>query len=614
MSTPILNETRFNQILDTWKSDNAKDDNRELIASINQIFRKHYELGDSMTELSVSPSLRDNCVTIQTLPKELFCYPPFNKYREIDLSNWGFHEIPETIFLNSELKFLRLCNNPITVLSKNIGNLQNLENLKICNTNLSSLPEEIGELHSLDCLELCGNQFDVLPNSLSKLQNLKMLNISSNRGEISQDNDLPKGLTACLHKLKNVEILGLYRNRLEELPEDLIRGLEAMKNLITLDLSKNGLRILPENLSFLTKLQKLNSLFLCENSLSELPSNFFSSLKDLKNLYIINLSDNRLRTLPDNFRDLGPEIRLLLSRNRFSRQEVERILNITREPGYQGPIVELSIQDYTQDLQKNSDEIVSELYRVAKLPKKQFHLKDSLELNSWLNRISELPEFDSATNKQLIAQKILAIVEEASINNSFKNIFYQIIDDASQTCGDRVALSLLYLDIHHRLESIDLTDMQALARFLENGIWTLDLLEQCAREKVLTLAGVDEIETYLAYPIHLKEALDIPIVQKEMLYFRCSGVTEEDLEYAKNFVLAQRNDKEKCLEFLITQEKWLEALRINYPSEMQNIEAEREEAASQENLDAEGYSKIQEEYTAKVSALSEKILLQGKTV
>lgn len=614
MSTPILSETRFKQILDAWKIDNAKDNNQELIASINQIFREHYEWSDSITELSASPSLRDNFVTIQTLPKELFCYPPFNKYREIDLSNWGFHEIPETIFLNSELKFLRLCNNPITVLSKDIGNLQNLENLKICNTNLSSLPEEIGELHSLDCLELCGNQFDVLPNSLSNLKNLKMLNVSSNRGEISQDNDLPKGLTACLDKLKNVEILGLYRNRLEELPEDLIQGLQGMESLNTLDLSNNGLRILPENLAFLTKLKQLYSLLLCDNSLSELPSDFFSSLKDLKNLYIINLSDNRLRTLPDSFRDLRPEVRLLLYRNRFSRQEVERILNITREPGYQGPVVELSIQDYTQGLQKNSDEIVSELYRVAKLPQKQFHLEDSLELNSWLNRISELPEFDSATNKQLIAQKILAILEEASINSSFKNIFYQIIDDASQTCGDRVALSLLYLDVHHRLESMDLTDMQALARFLENGVWTLDLLEECAREKVSTLAGVDEIETYLAYPIHLKEDLDIPIVQEAMLYFRCSGVTEEDLEYAKNFVLEQRNDKGKRLEFLITQEKWLEALRINYPTEMQNIETKREEAASQENIDAEGYSKIQEEYTAKVSALSEKVLSQEKTV
>lgn len=307
-------------------------------------------------------------------------------------------------------------------------------------------------------------------------------------------------------------------------------------------------------------------------------------------------------------------MRLLLNNNNFSSQEVERILNITQEPGYNGPRIIISIQDSMNGLEKDSDILIGELYNIAKLPQKQLHLADSLELKSWLNRISEVPEFSSEANKQILAKKVLGILEEARVNPSFKEVFYGIIMDASETCGDRVALSVLHLDIQHRLENMDLSDMPKLASFLSNGVWTLDLLEKCARNKVETLEGVDEIETYLAYPIYLKEALDIPIVQENMLYFRCSGLTEEDLQEAKNFVLEHRNNEEKQLEFLLSQKKWIEALRVNHPEEMKQIETEREDLANQENLDVEGYARIQKEYNAKLLNLSREILSHSEAI
>lgn len=613
MSISNLNENRFNEILEEWKNSNREENNAGLIESIGQIFRECYEWGDTVTQLC-PPMVRDHFITVPTLPKELFCYPPFNTYREIDLSNWGVHKLPESIFLNSELEVLDLSKNPITSLPKEIKNLQKLHTLKICDTNLSTLPEEIGELTSLTWLDIYNNQFTELPSSLGNLQNLEILNVSGNRGELSQDNDLPRGLIQSLQYFKNLDTLALYRNRLEELPREFTQSLQNMEKLHTLDLSKNGLRSLPDNLEFFAKLKRLYSLVLCDNSLSELSSDFFSSVKNLENLSVINLENNRLTTLPDNFRELPRRMRLLLNNNNFSSQEVERILNITQEPGYNGPRIIISIQDSMNGLEKDSEIIIGELYNIAKLPQKQLYLADSLELKSWLNRISEVPEFSSEANKQILAKKVLGILEEASINPSFREVFYGIIMEASETCGDRVALSILHLDIQHRLENMDLSDMPKLASFLSNGVWTLDLLEKCARNKVETLEGVDEIETYLAYPIYLKEALDIPIVQENMLYFRCSGVTEEDLQEAKNFVLEHRNNEEKQLEFLLSQKKWIEALRINYPEIMKQIETEREEFANQENLDAEGYAKIQEKYNTKLLDLSREILFHSEAV
>lgn len=613
MSAPILNENRFSQILEEWRNASQQGNNENLIESIDKIFRQCYEWGDAVTKLEPL-MVRDHFVTIPTLPQELFCYPPFNKYSAIDLSNWGIHKLPESIFLNLGLEELNISENPITVLSKDIGKLKNLDILKISITNLCALPQEIGELENLTCLDISNNQFTDLPISLGSLHNLKSLYINGNRGNLSQHNDLPRGFLPSLQKLKNLEILGLSHNRLEELPRELIESLTDMEKLNHLYLCNNGLRVLPDNFDFLTNLNHLYTLSLSNNSLSELPSDFFPSLKNLDNLHIVSLENNRLTTIPDNFRELSPQVYLMLGGNNFLNQEIERILNITREPGYNGPRVNVSIDDRRQGMEKDSIEVIRQLYQIAKLPQKQLHLSDSLELKSWLNRISEIPEFSSEVNRQIIAKKIVGILEEASINLSFKEVFYGIIQDASETCGDRVALSILYLDIQHALANIDLTNMPNLASFLEKGVWTLDLLAQCARKKVAALAGVDEIETYLAYPIYLKEALDIPITQEDMLYFRCSGVSEEDLQTAKHFVLEHRNDKEKCLEFLLSQEKWIEALRINYPEEMQQIEVRREELSNRDNLDSEGYTRIQEEYNTKLIELSRKVLSQEKTI
>lgn len=614
MTTPILKEDRFNQILEEWKNTNTLDNNQELIESIEAIFRDCYQQGDPEMGFYYYVNCRDFSISVQTLPKELFCYPPFNKYRELDLSSFRFHKIPETIFLNTELEELDLSHNPITTISENIGKLKNLTKLTISDTPLSTLPKEIGELESLEYLQLSGNSLKEVPDSFGNLVKLTTLFISRNSGDISQENDLPEGLIKHLPRFKNLQNLLLCKNRIEELSPQLIEALEGLVKLRRLDLSQNGLQTLPANLEFFRKYKNLEYLHFSYNSLSAISSDFFTVLNQAENLKVIHLEKNRLTFLPDTFKILPRQVRLLLYGNRFSSEEVERILNITRERDYDGPNIELSIDDGMERIEKNVVQIIIDLYITAKLPIKDLYLPHTLELKSWLNRIGEIPEFKSERNRQILAKKIVAILEEASVNPEFKEIFYEIIADASETCGDRVGLSILYLDIQQSLEKLDCSDMTQLATFLSKGPWTLSLLEQCARKKVTTLMGIEEIETYLAYPIYLKEELDIPILQEDMLYFRCSGVTEEDLQEAKNFVLEHRNNEEKQLEFLLSQKKWIEALRINYPEIMKQIETEREEFANQENLDAEGYAKIQEKYNTKLLDLSREILFHSEAV
>jgi hypothetical protein len=160
-----------------------------------------------------------------------------------------------------------------------------------------------------------------------------------------------------------------------------------------------------------------------------------------------------------------------------------------------------------------------------------------------------------------LSKVILSHLELAEESEDFRESFFAIIDGASKTCGDRMALSVLHLGIVSKLQSIDKSDLRGYANFLLRGPWMLEQLEQIAREKVKIQRFDDEIEVFLAYPVKLKERLNLPIDVDEMLYFDCSGVTEQDLDNAatsieemlkvpgaEENILAQRQELDRCLE------------------------------------------------------------------
>jgi hypothetical protein len=207
--------------------------------------------------------------------------------------------------------------------------------------------------------------------------------------------------------------------------------------------------------------------------------------------------------------------------------------------------------------------------------------------------------------QKAFAKKIIAYLNQANNNIDFRTTFYEVIQDASATCGDRITLSILHLSIAHQLATISLKDMKKLADFLIKGPWTIEILENAAREKIPYLPFFDEIEVYLGYPIQLKEALEIPIDIQNMLYFTCSALTHRDLEETKNVVLNERGNQEMSLEFLINQDTWQKALSVNYPEEYQVIMDKREEASAVENPE---YSMIEENYKQELRELTKKAL------
>lgn len=460
-----------------------------------------------------------------------------------------------------------------------------LTSLVLSGCFLQQLPNSFSQLEELTLLELATNELEEVPPAISCLTNLAELDLSENRLKKLPDNlDLPY-----------LESLNLEQNGFEELPNII----SQFPYLSDLQISKNNLRTLPEHFHWPKNLALLS---LGDNKLSRLPEELIR-LKKLSELFLYRNEFTHISSLLSKF---AQNVHIHVDGNQFPEEEVQRIIELTSSPNYRGPVIEgLSVEEeYESELEEEEEEIYDKLHTLAELPPQLFtNLPHSAILQTWLNRLFSTADFRIVGNKKAIAQTVVSILKEANDNEEYRHVFLRILEEASETCGDRVALSLLHLDLAYQIRKVDLTDMEALTNLLIRGVWVIDLLEKQARQKVATLRGVDEIETYLAYPIKLKEMLKIPITLQDMRYFECSALTDEDIYKAYIQILRQINCREACLTFLSKQDEWQRAIALNYPQEWQQLKKEKEQAIEEAYL-PEDYVKIHEEFITKIKNLS----------
>jgi len=179
---------------------------------------------------------------------------------ELDLSYLHLTKVPSEVRQLTNITSLNLTGNlNLTVLTKEIGQLANLEKLCLDATKLTLLPPEIGLLLklktlyifnssllslpieiknniNLESLHLPGNLLSTLPREIGRLYKLRVLDLSFNRLTY-----LPKEIG----QLKSLSTLHLVGNGLESLP----REISELTNLIYLDLRKNKLPVPPEILN-----------------------------------------------------------------------------------------------------------------------------------------------------------------------------------------------------------------------------------------------------------------------------------------------------------------------------------------------------------------------------
>ncbi|MBS0653793.1 MAG: hypothetical protein JSR39_09775, partial [Verrucomicrobia bacterium] len=192
-------------------------------------------------------------------------------------------------------------------------------------------------------------------------------------------------------------------------------------------------------------------------------------------------------------------------------------------------------------------------------------------LQSWLSRLSDAADFQRGGEFQkAFVKQIVGYLQEAENDQQFRELFLNIVTDAADTCGDRISLSILHIGIASRLRQIK--DIRELRHFLIRTVWPMQMLEEIAREKTKTLFFLDELEVYLGYPIMLRERLGLDIAVQEMFFYRCSGLKQNDLDQAAEFIVQQQSYQHAVCDFLASNENWMIALRDHYPAQYAEID------------------------------------------
>jgi uncharacterized protein YjbI with pentapeptide repeats len=347
-------------------------------------------------------------------------------------------------------------------------------------------------------------------------------------------------------------------------------------------------------------------------SLISLPENIgeFTSLRE------VFLKDSRgVISLPTSITNLSSSCSIDIRGSGLSEAVRVRLQEITNVDGYQGPRFIFSMEHLNpQECEtKTIEELLTNLYSLAKeeqpiledLPKEE-------KLRVWLSRLSYMADYNAKGERQeKLAKSVVDYLERANEDPRFRESFLCVINGAADTCGDRMALSVVNLSVDYQIQTADLSDMKSLSHLLSRGVWAMNTLENIAREKVTSLPFVDEIEVYLGYPTMLKDRLELPINIGEMLYFRCSGITQGDLNRAEELVKDQLGNREELVKFLAGHDKWVEALRKNNLEEMKMLEEVRDKAKESYldgELDLKGYQDYEKDYNKGINSLTIKKL------
>ncbi|EDD7536496.1 TPA: SPI-2 type III secretion system effector E3 ubiquitin transferase SspH2, partial [Salmonella enterica subsp. enterica serovar Enteritidis] len=379
-----------------------------------------------------------------------------------------------------------------------------LQELSVSDNQLASLPALPSELCKLWAYN---NQLTSLPTLPSGLQELS---VSDN-----QLASLPT-LPSELYKL------WAYNNRLTSLPA-LPSGL---KELIVSGNRLTSLPVLPS---------ELKELMVSGNRLTSLPM-LPSGLLSL------SVYRNQLTRLPESLIHLSSETTVNLEGNPLSERTLQALREITSAPGYSGPIIQFDMAGASAPRETRALHLAAADWLVPvregePAPADRWHMfgqEDNADAFSlFLDRLSETENFikDAGFKAQISSWLAQLAEDEALRANTFA-----MATEATSSCEDRVTFFL------HQMKNVQLVHNAEkgqydndLAALVATGreMFRLGKLEQIAREKVRTLALVDEIEVWLAYQNKLKKSLGLTSVTAEMRFFDVSGVTVTDLQDAE---------------------------------------------------------------------------------
>ncbi|EDS7538602.1 E3 ubiquitin--protein ligase [Salmonella enterica subsp. enterica] len=397
--------------------------------------------------------------------------------------------------------------------------------LNVGESGLTTLP---------DCLPAHITKLIIPHNNLTRLPalppGLRLLSVSGN--PLTRLPALPSGLWSLA--VNNTQL-----TRLPVLPPGLQLLTVTDTQLTDLPALPPGLQMLLARNNPLTSLPALPSglqtLWVTNSQLSSLPT----LPPGLRSLWAYH---NRLTRLPESLIHLSSEATVHLESNPLSERTLQTLQNITSAPDYSGPTIHFNMAGASAPREARALHLATADWLTPAregetAPADRWHVfgqeDNAAAFSLFLDRLSETENFiKDAGFKAQISSWLAHLAEDDALRaNTFT-----LATEATSSCEDRVTFFLHQMrnvQLVHNAEKGEYDDNLAALVATGREMFRLEKLEQIAREKVRTLALVDELEVWLAYQNKLKKSLGLTSVTAEMRFFDVSGVTVTDLQAAE---------------------------------------------------------------------------------
>ncbi len=302
------------------------------------------------------------------------------------------------------------------------------------------------------------------------------------------------------------------------------------------------------------------------------------------------------------FAEITRDLESALAEARVEMQEPESVKDGLKK------VVSSSLNPNSLD-----DEQLKELKNKLIENSSQKQIKD---LKMWLKRLSWTASSESENNKRFFSTVLTLLQLTASDSVYKQDVFYPTLNEAVKTCGDKIALSVIDLDLHRQVESLDSSklELSEIAEFLIRGPFIIEKLKNQAQIFVEVFRAeqqpndvsqeiedkIDEVEIYLGLPIKLKEEFQIPICLDEMRFFNSSELKQEHIDITRNSLNDSLQDENELLSFLVQHSKWIETLENTYPQKMKYFKERRDKALENPETSLDGldsYTRSLKRYT-----------------
>jgi hypothetical protein len=376
-------------------------------------------------------------------------------------------------------------------------------------------------------------------------------------------------LPVALSHMPDLKHLYLGRNQIR-LTERTLYKLGEMRNLCTLSLSGNNLGATVD----VSKMSKLQSLFLDNTHTTELPVGLFSS----PHMNNVDLRGNQIRELPDWLFQVSNRVAatLNLSDNPLSVASQTKLENYRDNTGIgmgwldDRPLIVSEQRAREVWMPKSVEQTYTSRNRTWQA------LRNEPDADKFFELLRELA--GSADNRfvhQDMTRRVWRVIDAMQTDSVLGAQLLSMAERAR--CADDAASIFSNLEVAVELDRVVRSSVNAhdqAARLLELGrrMFRLDHLNKLAREHARANNPREAVEVELAYRIGLADRLELVGQPQRMRYESISSVKPADLETAYNKVLAAEASPE-LLTYLGDCTFWSDFLRQHHGQQFTDLNA-----------------------------------------